>query len=73
MIQAKDLRIGNKVIYSNSNSFYTVTGIYEYGIDVEDEMEQTYMEYENFEPIELTEEILLKCGFKKIMLYLSTH
>lgn len=64
MIQANELRIGNKVIYSNSNSFYTVTGIYEYGIDVEDEMEQTYMEYDCFEPIQLTEEILLKCGFK---------
>lgn len=64
-MEANELRIGNKVIYSNSNTMYTVIGIHEYGIDVEDEMETTYMEYDCFQPIPLTEEILLKCGFVK--------
>lgn len=61
-MRPNELRIGNLVKYSDG-SFFKVVGIHEFGLDVEDNIETTYMEYENFEPIPLTEEILLKCGF----------
>ena len=65
MIQAKELRIGNLVNYSDSNSIFKVIGISEFGIDCEDEIETTYMEFDNFNPIPLTEDWLLKFGFEK--------
>lgn len=60
----KELRIGNLINY-NDGGIYVVTGIHEFGLDVEDENETTYMEHENFSPIQLTEEWLLKFGFDK--------
>ena len=62
-IKASDLRIGNLVIYSNGSIVFKVIGISEFGIDIENEVEKTYIEYDEFEPIQLTEEWLLKFGF----------
>jgi hypothetical protein len=62
-MKATELRIGNLLMYSNNSEIWTVSGIHEFGIDCFDEIEETYMEYENFEPIPLTEEWLLKLGF----------
>ena len=58
-MKASELRIGNLVEYTNGGIF-KVIGIHGFGLDVEDEIEITYMELENFEPIPLTEEWLLK-------------
>lgn len=66
MIDSKELRIGNLVLFSSNSTIFKVTGVSEYGIDVEDEVEETYMEYDNFEPMPITEEWLLKinCDFE---------
>ncbi len=61
----KELRIGNLLMYSDNSEIWEVSGIHEFGIDCFDDVEETYMEYENFEPIALTEEWLLNFGFKK--------
>lgn len=62
-LQSKDFRLGNLVNYTNGGIF-KVIGIHDFGLDVEDEIEITYMELENFEPIPLTEEWLVKLGAK---------
>jgi hypothetical protein len=64
-MKANELRIGNLVMYSNGGILFKVIGISEFGIDVEDDIETTYMEYENFNPFPLTKELLLKFGFEK--------
>lgn len=56
MIQAHELMIGNLVIYSDNSSILTVSGLYEFGMDCFDDIEQTYIEYDQFEGIPLTEE-----------------
>ncbi len=63
-MKASELRIGNLVDY-NEGGIFKVIGIHEFGIDCEDEIEIIYMEYENFNPIPLTEEWLLNLGFKE--------
>jgi hypothetical protein len=62
-MKPNELRIGNLVNYIDGGLF-KVIGIHEFGLDVEDDIETTYMEFENFEPIPLTEEWLLKFGFE---------
>jgi len=74
MIHSNELRIGNWVYNANyKNKFPTkVHGIDEIGIDPQLEFEDIHCSigYEsllsNLEPIPLTEEILLKCGFVNI-------
>ena len=66
MIQANELRCGNLLMYSDNSTIFTVSGIHEYGIDCFDEFEETYMEYENFNGIHLTEELLLRLGYEEI-------
>jgi hypothetical protein len=63
-MKANEFRIGNLVFYINGGLF-EVIGIHQFGLDVEDDIETTYMEYENFNPIPLTEEWLLRFGFKR--------
>ena len=63
-MKAQHLRIGNLLKYCDDGSIFTVDGIHEYGIDCHDDVENSYMEYENFEPIPLTEEWLFKFGFE---------
>ena len=61
-MQSKDLRIGNLVGYIDGGIF-KVIGIHKYGLDVEDDIETTYMEYEYFEPINLNYTILENLGW----------
>jgi hypothetical protein len=63
-MEAKDLRIGNLVMYSNNSTIFTVSGLHEFGMDCFDDIEETYIEYDQFEGISLTEEWLLKFGFE---------
>lgn len=58
-MDARELRIGNYLKY-NDGGIFKVTEILEFGLSVEDDIEETYMEYENFTPIELTEDILVR-------------
>ena len=64
-MKSNELRIGNLVMYSNGNILFKVIGISEFGIDIENKVEKTYIEYDEFEPILLTKEWLLNLGFKK--------
>jgi hypothetical protein len=54
MIKANELRIGNKIFYRNK----AITVNWQ-------ELKWIQEENNNFQPIPLTEEILLKCGFVK--------
>jgi len=64
MIQSNELRIGNYVIFSEDSTILMVGEISEKGLVVQNEEETTWIEIENFDPIPLTEGILLKCGFE---------
>lgn len=63
-MEANELRIGNFVLFSNDGTIFTVGSIEEKGFTVQNEEETTWIESEEFEPIPLTEEWLLKFGFK---------
>jgi len=65
-MEANELKIGNKVMFSDDSTIFEVTGIHEFGLDVIDEECGTYIEYDQFEPIPLTEEWLLNFGAKKM-------
>lgn len=64
MINANELRVGNYVVFSEDRTIFKVIEISEKGLGIENKQEITWIEMETFEPIPLTEEILLKCGFK---------
>lgn len=61
-MKAQELRIGN-LIKLTDNTEFKVVGIHIYGLDVENELERTYCEFEEFEGIPITEEWLLKFGW----------
>lgn len=61
----RDLRIGNWIIYSETNEYVEVIEVMQSGLTVKFKSETTWIEIDYFEPIPLTEEILLKCGFVK--------
>ena len=65
MINAQDLKIGNYVVLSEDGTIFKVEEISKKGLVVQNENETVWIETEAFEPIPLTEEILLKCGFEK--------
>jgi hypothetical protein len=65
MIKANELRIGNYFNYNNI-AFKVVKIENKYiGLDKEDDF-GNYANIEDIEPISITKEILLKCGFKKL-------
>lgn len=62
-MEANELRIGNLIQY-NEGGKCKVIGIHEFGVDVEFIEETTYIEFDQFSPIPITEEWLLKFGFE---------
>lgn len=64
MIKANELRIGNWVILSEDSTKFIIEEISKTGLVVQNSQETAWIEIEEFEPIPLTEEILLKCGFE---------
>jgi hypothetical protein len=73
-MKANELRIGNLVMYSNNSIIFTVSGLHEFGMDCFDDIEETYIEYDQFEGIPLTEEWLLKFGFNQYeTVVIKTH
>lgn len=64
-MKAQELRIGNLVNYSETQSIFKVIGIHKFGLDVENDIETTYIEYDQFASIPLTEQWLLDFGAEK--------
>lgn len=65
MIKSNELRLGNYVKFNDKEVIVFTLGerFIEYAYEMDDEF--IYCEaYEDIEPIQLTEEILLKCGFR---------
>jgi len=65
-MKARDFRIGNLIKYSEDGTVFEITEIDKLGFEVKNENEETWIEHDLFEPIQLTEEWLIKFGFKKI-------
>lgn len=64
-MEAKELRIGNLVEYEDDESIFKVTSIEKSGLGVENESESViWIDIDKFDPISMTEEWLLKFGFK---------
>jgi len=66
-MNANELRIGNKILFAEDGTEFTVTDILGNGFNVKNEEENTWIEAEQFEGITLTEEWLLSFGFYKSM------
>lgn len=63
MIKTNELRIGNRVRFSENHTVWEVLEINATGLLVANEEEETWIEIDQFEPIPLTEDWLLKLGF----------
>ena len=63
MITPQDLRIGNLV--KHNGEFYAIKSFDEEHVALKDNVSFDYIGYDEIEPIEITEEWLLKCGYKK--------
>jgi hypothetical protein len=64
-MKANELRIGNLIKFSEDGTIFTVGSIEEKGFTVQNDEETTWIEAEEFEPIPITEEWLLKLGFER--------
>jgi hypothetical protein len=64
-MKANELRIGNLVCYSEDNTIFKIYAIERDGFSVENQIEATWIECGEFEPIPLTEEWLKKNGFER--------
>lgn len=70
MIQASELRIGNLVNFRDEDHVFEITEIHKLGIGVKDSEQETWIEYDCFDPIPLTKEWLVRFGFdSKIIIY----
>lgn len=63
MINKIDLRIGNYVNSKLLGSNHKITGLLPNVFYTD--LQSSYSEYEDWQPIQLTEEILLKCGYSE--------
>jgi hypothetical protein len=66
-MNANELRIGNKILFAEDGTEFTVTDILGNGFNVKNEEENTWIEADQFEGVTLTEEWLLSFGFYKTM------
>jgi hypothetical protein len=60
-----ELKINNYVRFSEDSTVFIVNEVHESGLSVANEDEVTWIEIQEFEPIPLTEEWLIKFGFEK--------
>jgi len=64
-MKANELRIGNLVQFSEDSTFFVVKSVEEKWLELQNEEETSWISSEEIEPVPLTEEWLLKFGFKK--------
>lgn len=72
-MEANELRINNYVLFSEDSTVFEVTEISKTSLSVKNETEEAWIEIDEFEPIPLTEEWLIKFGFKKIPHFTITN
>jgi hypothetical protein len=65
MIDKNELRIGNLVKYINDDTIFEVVEIDDLGIRVKNEEQTTWIEYDSFEPIRLTDKWYPMLGFEE--------
>lgn len=65
-MKSNEFRINNLVKYNDTDEIFTIEEILEFGLSVKNDNEATYMEYENFSPIPLNKEWLIRFGFEKL-------
>lgn len=63
MINYKELRCGNYILFAEEGVLFQVDGIDKDGLTVVNETECTWIELDTFEPVPLTEGWLLRFGF----------
>jgi hypothetical protein len=63
-MKAQELRIGNLILFASEGIVFTVNSIEGYGMILSNKDEETWIEYDQTEPIPLTEDWLLKFGFE---------
>lgn len=63
---ASELRIGNKILFSEEGTEFEVNAIDQEGVNVKCATTTTWIELEYFEGIKVTNEWLIKLGFIKI-------
>ena len=64
-MKARELRIGNYILYGETHTIFQVMTINEDGYTVKNDIEETWIEQWAFYGIPLTEDWLVKFGFKK--------
>lgn len=62
MIKPNEIRVGNYV-YGTSNTISTILELRIFNTELRNDVDYEDLEYEDIQPIPLTEDILLKCGF----------
>lgn len=67
MIDPRELRIGNYVLYHEDGTIFKVTEIYKAGLGVENDTEETWIEGWQFSPIKVTPTWLEKIGFEPLV------
>lgn len=63
-MEVTELRIGNLVLFASEGKIMEVTEVTKTGLVVKDEQEEIWLEIDQFEGIQITEDILLDYGFK---------
>lgn len=66
MIKVQSLRIGNAILFSENNEIAIVAEINTMGVAVDVGKELTWIEADQFEPIPLSEDWLLRLGFEEV-------
>jgi hypothetical protein len=64
-MRANELRIGNIIRFSEDGAIFTIDSIEQQGLSVQNEKEIAWINLDEFEPIPLTEDWLLKFGLEK--------
>lgn len=65
MITKEELRVGNAIQYDGDGTNAIVKSIEEHGIGIEFKEEETWIEYDQFSGIPITDKLLEKLGFKE--------
>lgn len=66
MLKKENLRVGNRVIFSDGNTEFEIIAITKTGLGVKNSKEETWIELDQFEAKPITEKLLLELGAVKL-------